>query len=369
MWPLPAPLLGLVLVGASPSRAAEQDWTPARLRAALGLPRGCELELRRHGLPVVFVSSWTPRPGTVAAGTAHLVEHLSYSAVRGRAPGSWDAELEQLGGWSDGWTDRDGIEGLVVLPPEALEEGLALEAARLSGLATEQWTPALVERQWAVVEAEAFEHAQDPTASAFVALFASSHPYQQDPRPPAGAGLGQAALWWGPERVLVVLPDELAPAALPLVPPVGPAPAPWAVPLPETSWTVEVADGPAALQLLWRRPPCGDPARRQALEDQLGATAAVLGGQSWAWWGRQGAVLGVVLPADMPREAGARVSLRELWQGPASLPQPAEAGPIQVVRSALRQGVLADAPPRCSPLSLDEARLLQTSPGADREQP
>lgn len=367
MWQQLAPLSALMLGTGGPALAADVAWTPERVRDVLGLPPSCAVEVRRHDQPVVLLSSWTPRPGTVPAGTAHLVEHLSYAAVRGRPPGTWDAALEELGGWSDGWTDRDGIEGLVVLPPEAMGEGLALAAARLSGLATELWTTELVDQQWAVVDAEAWEHSRDPTAAAFAALFGPSHPYGDDPRSPAVGGLGEAEHSWGPERVLLVVPRELAPTAPPLAlpAPMGPRVAPSGT----ARWTVEVADGPAALQLLWRLPPCGAPARRQALEGQLDGLAGALGGQPWGWWGRQGALLGVALPAVPPREAGVTVELGELWQGRGPRRSAEQPGPIAQARAVLRQGVLADAPTSCPPLELDDARLLQTVPADASEWP
>ena len=78
--------------------------------AAIAQP-GPVVQVRTHAEPVVLVVSWMPRPPTVSAGTAHLVEHLSYAAAPGWSPGAWDQALEQMGGWSEGWTTPAGVGG------------------------------------------------------------------------------------------------------------------------------------------------------------------------------------------------------------------------------------------------------------------
>ncbi len=361
MLPALRTLVAALLVGGHPAGAAGLG--PDELAQALpGLP-----VTARVGPPgVVLVLSWVDRPDGVTPGGAHLVEHLSYAAADGHPPGGWDAALERLGGWSEGWTERDGVGGLVVLPPEAVGPGLALVADRLRPVPPARRGGALLTRQWAVVAAEARATA-DATAPVIAARLGPADP--GDPRQPDGTGLPGLDAWWTPRQVLVVLPPALAATGADGAPvwPALPAPAapPEAAlptgPPPASAPILAAPAGPGSLHLSWTPGPCPDPSDQRAREAALARWAAGLGGQAWSWWGDDNSVLAVMIEgalAEAPPWDGAAAQ--------AALRAPAAVAPVTAARRLLarlrRPAPVAAAP--CGPLDAAAARWVRVPPGA-----
>lgn len=205
--------------------------------AAIAQP-GPVVQVRTHAEPVVLVVSWMPRPPTVSAGTAHLVEHLSYAAAPGWSPGAWDQALEQMGGWSEGWTTPAGVGGLVVAPAEALEDVVSMELQRLQPPPLERRSGAALQAQWRVVQREAELHPESSSAQIY-----------DDPRQPDLQGVLSIEDWWQPQHatVLLVVPEGQGSAARALASRLGRSVVesdavvgvlndPWSVPTPSGAW-------------------------------------------------------------------------------------------------------------------------------------
>jgi zinc protease len=64
-------------------------------------------------------------------GVAHLIEHLMFRGSPHAPDGSYDRWLEAAGGESNAWTDHDATVYTTLVPSNALELVLALEAERL----------------------------------------------------------------------------------------------------------------------------------------------------------------------------------------------------------------------------------------------
>lgn len=72
---------------------------------------------------------WTDLPGL-----AHLCEHLLYAGSPGAPEGGYDAMLAAAGGENNAWTEHHGLALHAVVPVEALDLLLWLEADRLQAL-------------------------------------------------------------------------------------------------------------------------------------------------------------------------------------------------------------------------------------------
>lgn len=69
-----------------------------------------------------------------AAGLAHLVEHLLYAGTVRAPTGSYDSLLAAAGVDNNAWTEHHGMALTALVPTEALDLLLALEADRMAGL-------------------------------------------------------------------------------------------------------------------------------------------------------------------------------------------------------------------------------------------
>lgn len=72
-----------------------------------------------------------------AAGMAHLVEHLIYAGSERAPHGTYDRLLAAAGAETNAWTEHHAMALTALVPVEALDLLLALEADRLTGLSEE----------------------------------------------------------------------------------------------------------------------------------------------------------------------------------------------------------------------------------------
>ncbi len=113
-------------------------------------------------------------------GTAHLLEHMSFTGSASVPAGAFDAWLEAAGGESNAWTEHDYTAYSTVFPPGALHLALVLESDRLATLGYSQ-DPSAFRAQRQIVVAERSEtfglpHGRDVQALN-AALYPESHPY------------------------------------------------------------------------------------------------------------------------------------------------------------------------------------------------
>ncbi|QDV34856.1 M16 family metallopeptidase [Tautonia plasticadhaerens] len=136
-------IAALVLVGAGPATAAPQDEPRRPQIPDLGvetyaLPNGLEVILHEdHTIPVVAVNVWykvgSKDEAEGRTGFAHLFEHLMFQGSQ-NLEGEYFAPLEPIGADLNGSTNTDRTNYYEVVPSNALELALWLEADRMGFL-------------------------------------------------------------------------------------------------------------------------------------------------------------------------------------------------------------------------------------------
>lgn len=142
-------------------------------------------------------------------GLAHLAEHLLYAGSPGAPQGGYDALLSAAGGDNNAWTEHDAMALHALVPVEALDLALFLEADRMAGL-----DPASVASRLPVeLRVVAQERAVDldsPGGMDGAALRAAMYPPEHPDRwPVLGSPRALAAV--APENVLAFHAAALAP--------------------------------------------------------------------------------------------------------------------------------------------------------------
>ena len=125
----------LLLLGAAPL-AAQQVGIPHR---TFTLPNGLRLVVHEdRSVPMAAVNVWYhvgsgyEEPGRT--GFAHLFEHIMFEGSANVPEGEFDNWLEAAGANNNGSTDSDRTNYYEVLPSNAVDLALWLEADRMGGL-------------------------------------------------------------------------------------------------------------------------------------------------------------------------------------------------------------------------------------------
>ncbi|HEU0013640.1 MAG TPA: pitrilysin family protein [Longimicrobium sp.] len=172
-------LLSLLAVPA----AAQQVSIP---HTTFTLPNGLRVIVAEdHSTPVAAVNVWYhvgsgyEQPGRT--GFAHLFEHVMFEGSRYVKEGDFDNLLEAAGAWNNGSTNTDRTNYYEVMPSNAVELALWLEADRMGGL-LDAFNEGKLNGQRDVVKNERRERVDNApygalgeTASAL--LYPSGHPY------------------------------------------------------------------------------------------------------------------------------------------------------------------------------------------------
>lgn len=163
--------------------AAQGPSLPHRLYT---LPNGLRLLVHEdHSAPLVAVNLWVhvgsghERPGRT--GFAHLFEHLMFEGSRHVPEGDFDNLLEAAGAVNNGSTNPDRTNYYEVLPRNALELALWLEADRL-GTLLDAVTPQKLALQREVVKNERRQSYENRPYGRFAEvaaalLYPPGHPY------------------------------------------------------------------------------------------------------------------------------------------------------------------------------------------------
>ena len=204
-------------------RAAEPEAGSAGARSFL-LDNGLRVVIEADPGASVVASALRIEAGAAmdqavgAAGAAHLLEHLMFEGSASAPGEAYDDWLSAAGGDSNAWTSQDATVFTAVVPSEALELLLFLEADRLAWL-----TPGAegLENQRDVVLAELARDADTPGGLAGAARAAAQDPAGHPYRTPAGgtaAGVRAAGLdavealysaWYRPDNASLVLVGAL----------------------------------------------------------------------------------------------------------------------------------------------------------------
>ncbi|HEY0019458.1 MAG TPA: pitrilysin family protein [Longimicrobium sp.] len=122
------------------------------------LPNGLRVIVAEdHSAPVAAVNVWYhvgsgyERPGRT--GFAHLFEHIMFEGSKNVPEGDFDNWLEAAGAWNNGSTNNDRTNYFEVMPSNAVELALWLEADRMGGL-LDAMSPGKLEGQRGVVKNE-----------------------------------------------------------------------------------------------------------------------------------------------------------------------------------------------------------------------
>ena len=174
-------ILGSVLLW-SPA-AAQQVSVPHTL---FTLPNGLRLIVHEdHSTPIVAVNVWYhvgsghEEPGRT--GFAHLFEHIMFEGSANVPEGEFDNLLEAAGAVNNGSTTVDRTNYYEILPSNALELALWLEADRMGGL-LETMSPQKLDIQRDVVKNERRQSYENRPYGMFWetsshALYPAGHPY------------------------------------------------------------------------------------------------------------------------------------------------------------------------------------------------
>lgn len=128
--------LALLLVLLAPPLAAQEVSIPF---TEFTLPNGLRVLVNEdHSVPVVAVNVWyhvgSGYEQLGKTGFAHLFEHIMFEGSRNVPEGDFDNLLEAAGAVNNGSTNPDRTNYYEVLPSNALELALWLEADRMGGL-------------------------------------------------------------------------------------------------------------------------------------------------------------------------------------------------------------------------------------------
>ncbi len=181
--PAPTPTPATVLPDTLEQRAAEEVSVPY---TAFALSNGLEVVVHEdHRLPlaavVVLYHTGSGREEPGKTGLAHLFEHVMFEGSASVPWGAFDVWLEQAGGSSNGGTNQDYTSYQDVVPSNALELALFLEADRL-GTLLETLDQAKLDVQRDVVKNERRErYDNSPYGLALLllqqSLWPAGHPY------------------------------------------------------------------------------------------------------------------------------------------------------------------------------------------------
>ncbi|MCK6505526.1 insulinase family protein [Myxococcota bacterium] len=161
---------------------------------------------------------WGDRPGL-----AHLAEHLLYAGSPGAPDGGYDALLSAAGGENNAWTEHHALALHAVVPVEALDLLLWLEADRMAALDPDS-VAARLSTERAVVAQERAAELETPGGSDGAALRALLYPPAHPERwPVLGSPLALASVTTAevlafhraalaPEGAVLVLVGDVDPA-------------------------------------------------------------------------------------------------------------------------------------------------------------
>src|SRR5688572_9129611 len=150
------------------------------------LPNGLRVIVAEdHSTPVAAVNVWYhvgsgyERPGRT--GFAHLFEHIMFEGSRNVPEGDFDNWLEAAGARNNGSTNTDRTNYYEVMPANAVELALWLEADRMGGL-LDAMSPSKLEGQRDVVQNERRQNYENRPygllwETAYPLLYPSGHPY------------------------------------------------------------------------------------------------------------------------------------------------------------------------------------------------
>ncbi|HEX8271419.1 MAG TPA: pitrilysin family protein [Longimicrobiaceae bacterium] len=175
-------LLMLGLLAAAPAAAQEVSIPHTTFQ----LPNGLRVIVNEdHSTPIVAVNVWYhvgagyEKPGRT--GFAHLFEHILFEGSKNVPEGDFDNLLEAAGAINNGSTNSDRTNYYEILPANALELALWLEADRMGGL-LDAMNEGKLNGQREIVKNERRERVENAPygrlfETAFAALYPQGHPY------------------------------------------------------------------------------------------------------------------------------------------------------------------------------------------------
>ncbi len=150
------------------------------------LPNGLRVIVAEdHSAPLAAVNVWYhvgsgyERPGRT--GFAHLFEHIMFEGSKNVPEGDFDNWLEAAGARNNGSTTTDRTNYYEVMPSNAVELALWLEADRMGGL-LDAMSPSKLEGQRGVVKNERRQSYENQPygmlwETAYALLYPQGHPY------------------------------------------------------------------------------------------------------------------------------------------------------------------------------------------------
>jgi zinc protease len=150
------------------------------------LPNGLRVIVAEdHSAPLAAVNVWYhvgsgyERPGRT--GFAHLFEHIMFEGSKNVPEGDFDNWLEAAGARNNGSTNTDRTNYYEVMPSNAVELALWLEADRMGGL-LDAMSPSKLEGQRGVVKNERRQSYENQPygllwETAYALLYPQGHPY------------------------------------------------------------------------------------------------------------------------------------------------------------------------------------------------
>jgi zinc protease len=175
--------LAILLTLAAAPAAAQEVSIP---HTTFQLPNGLRVIVAEdHSTPIAAVNVWyhvgSGYERTGRTGFAHLFEHIMFEGSKNVPEGDFDNLLEAAGASNNGSTNTDRTNYYEILPSNAVELALWLEADRMGGL-LDALTESKLEGQRGVVKNERRQRVDNQpygtlfeTASA--ALYPAGHPY------------------------------------------------------------------------------------------------------------------------------------------------------------------------------------------------
>ncbi|HEX2190809.1 MAG TPA: pitrilysin family protein [Longimicrobiaceae bacterium] len=176
------PLLGVALLAAAPAAAQEVSIPHTTFQ----LPNGLRVIVNEdRSTPIATVNVWYhvgsgyEKPGRT--GFAHLFEHILFEGSKNVPEGDFDNLLEAAGAVNNGSTTSDRTNYYEILPKNALELALWLEADRMGGL-LDAMNEGKLAGQREVVKNERRQRVDNQPygrlfETAFAALYPAGHPY------------------------------------------------------------------------------------------------------------------------------------------------------------------------------------------------
>jgi zinc protease len=175
--------LALLLSLAAAPAVAQQVSIP---HTTFTLPNGLRVIVAEdNSTPVAAVNVWyhvgSGYEKTGRTGFAHLFEHVMFEGSRNVKEGDFDNLLEAAGGQNNGSTNRDRTNYYEIVPSNAVELALWLEADRMGGL-LDAFDAAKLNGQREVVKNERRERYENAPYGALwemasEALYPAGHPY------------------------------------------------------------------------------------------------------------------------------------------------------------------------------------------------